>query len=53
MTAPETNFGTAKAGTKVMTLLEAITAEPRYELTQDTPVPGFRSGGGQEGGGRP
>jgi quinol monooxygenase YgiN len=50
MTATETNVGTAKAGTKVMTLLEAITDALRYEMKQDDRVLVFGEDVGKKGG---
>ncbi len=50
MTATETNTGTAKAGTKVMTLLEAITDAMRHEMKNDDRVLVFGEDVGKKGG---
>ena len=50
MTATETKTGTSKAGTKVMTLLEAITDALRHEMKQDDRVLVFGEDVGKKGG---
>lgn len=50
MTATETKTGTAKPGTKVMTLLEAITDAMRHEMKQDDRVLVFGEDVGKKGG---
>jgi pyruvate dehydrogenase E1 component subunit beta len=50
MTATETNQGSARAGTKVMTLIEAVTDALRHEMKSDDRVVVFGEDVGRKGG---